>query len=67
MWAKLLSRLHPEPTQHAEAAQAIQSADESLRNAVKRNREVKKVAADLRYHREINHFAERIKASMREA
>ena len=66
MWAKLRSLITPK-ADHAEAHEALRSATESLQNAVSNEREVQQVVATLRYHRDVNHFAERIRASLGEA
>lgn len=50
-----------------EADVALQSAQKDLTAALRQNREVKRVVGQLRYQREQNHFAERIRESMREA
>lgn len=65
MWARL-RRLIREP-RTTEAAEAVKAAEADLDAARDRDSEVKRVVAELRYHREINHFAERIRASMRGA
>ena len=63
MWRRLLNRLHPQPDA-TDAVDAIATAERSLAHAVSRDREVRRVAADLRYQRvEVNHIAERVKAS----
>lgn len=65
MWRRL-RKLFREPGS-PESAQAIESAKQDLAVAESRGQEVRRVAAELRAHREINHFAERIRASMRGA
>lgn len=65
MWRKL--RVLFARTEPAEAESALQSAQEDLTAALERQPEVRKVANELRYHRQTNHFADRIRASMRGA
>lgn len=72
MWARLRSLLRAgkrssRSSEPSEAEVAVKAAEDDLTNALRRNTEVRKLAAELRYHREVNHFAERIRASMRGA
>lgn len=67
MWSKLLNRIRrrPEAAEPAPADQAVAESARSLEEALNRDHEVRQVAAEIRYHRvEVNHFAERIRASM---
>lgn len=65
MWEKLRNLLRGEGSDEAEAA--LVSARTDLHTALKQQREVKQVVNQLRYQREQNHFAERIRESMRGA
>jgi hypothetical protein len=70
MWSRLRNRIRrkvesPAPT---EADQAVTDSQKSLYAALQQDREVRKTAADLRYQRvEVNHIAERVKASLVES
>ena len=64
MWARLRRHL-ARAESHPEADEALAAADESLRTAESRSTEVRELAADLRHHREVNHFAQRFRESMK--
>lgn len=65
MWRRLLRLLGSEPPSEAEAALARAQTD--LAAAVKQGPAVRREVAELQRHRDVNHLAERIKASLREA
>jgi sensor histidine kinase regulating citrate/malate metabolism len=65
VWRKLRALFGLDKT--TEAQEALMSAQYDLAEAVARDPEVKREVAELRQHREVNHLAERIKATLREA
>lgn len=67
MWFSRLRNRRSDDTEITEAVTALAEAEQSLQVAVSRDREINKVVANLRYHREVNHFAERFKEALREA
>lgn len=66
MWEKLRNRLR-RPVPDPEAVKAVVDAQAATSAAASQQREVRAVVAELRYHREVNHFADRIRESMRGA
>ncbi len=65
MWRRLRALFAKTGTGEAETA--LKSAQQDLTAALEQELEVRKAANELRYHRERNHFGDRIRASMRGA
>ena len=61
---EFLKKLFRPPIDRSEAQQAIADADERLVSAQDQNKQVNEIVAELREHRRVNHFAQRIEASI---